>query len=125
MESKEGEYIQSLYSHLPLTFLEPPFNFWKLLFCSLVVWCLTVLDLIGTGQFLFSELMKYYRERGIKKFFFGQVAPAIDESNRKFSEGISNFKRGFGTEEIESSKKIYILKPFKNKLWEILLTMKK
>lgn len=93
--------------------------------CAYYIYGGTIRNNFGTGQFLFSELMKYYRERGIKKFFFGQVAPAIDESNRKFSEGISNFKRGFGTEEIESSKKIYILKPFKNKLWEILLTMKK
>jgi hypothetical protein len=78
-------------------------------------------NILGAGQFLYYELMKKYRDQGVTSFVFGQVAKTEDESNIKFSVGISSFKRGFGCVELPSSKVTYTINKTNVFLWEIML----
>jgi len=78
---------------------------------------------IGAGHFFYFEMMKYLSKQGIKKFYFGQIAKEIDKNNEKFSVGITNFKRGFRGEEIESEKLNFVINHKKKKLWKILLAV--
>ncbi len=78
---------------------------------------------IGAGHYLYYELMKLFRQQKICKFYFGQVAQEGNEDNKKFSIGITGFKKGFGLTELPSYKKTYIFNPIKNTLWEIMKRM--
>ena len=80
---------------------------------------------IGAGHFLYYELMKIFQKNNICKFYFGQVSQDKNELNKKFSVGISGFKRGFGLTEIPTYKKLFIIRPFKNRIWIILLRIQK
>ncbi len=81
----------------------------------------TIKNSKGAGNFLHFELMKYLRDKGIKKYYLGQTAKYIDEKNKKFTVGITKFKRWFGGVELDSSKSFYVLKPLHNTLWNVLL----
>lgn len=79
---------------------------------------------IGAGHFAYYELMKMYRDKGIKNFVFGQVSsPSQEDLAEKFVKGISGFKRGFSPEEKESYNRIFLLKPFYCKTWNLLLKL--
>jgi len=75
----------------------------------------------GAGQFIYYSLMKEFKKRGIGKFYFGQVAREVNQYNKKFSVGISTFKRGFRCIETESFKATYITDKLRGTLWTILL----
>lgn len=76
---------------------------------------------VGAGHFFYFELMKRLKMDGVEKFYFGQVAKEENDHNKKFSKGISNFKRGFRCVELESAKETYTLHPMKNYLWKLIL----
>lgn len=78
---------------------------------------------IGAGHYLYYELMKLFKHEKISKFYFGQVAQEGSEDNKKFSVGITGFKKGFGLTELPSFKKTYIFNPIKNTLWEMMKKM--
>ncbi len=81
---------------------------------------------VGAGQFIYTKLMRQYKQEGITRFYFGQVERSDDKNeNEKFSRGISTFKRGFGLVELHSFKKVYILNKTKKKIWDLLLKVKK
>ncbi len=76
---------------------------------------------IGAGHYLYYNLMKLFIKEGITKFYFGQVSRELDSGNKKFTQGISGFKRGFGITELRSFKKIFITNKFKYRLWKMML----
>ncbi|MBL4734718.1 MAG: hypothetical protein JKY18_05150 [Flavobacteriales bacterium] len=73
---------------------------------------------LGSGNFLQWEIMKTYKQLGISKYILGQVAPQKDPGNLKFSEGISRFKRRFGTTEVSTHSQTYILNKLYFKVWK-------
>ena len=85
----------------------------------------TLRNEIGSGQLMYFDLMTRLQEKGFKRFYFGQIAKAVDSANEKFSVGITTFKRGFNCEEIDSHKITYIIKPLHYKLWNFMLNVRK
>ncbi len=85
----------------------------------------TVKNDFGSGQKMYYELMLEMQQKGYKWFYFGQIAKEGDTENEKFSKGISTFKRGFNCEEIEAEKVVYILAPIRNKIWNLLVNLRK
>ena len=78
----------------------------------------TVPNNLGAGNFLHWEIMSILQQEGFSKYFLGQVASGDGHAaNVKFVEGISQFKRRFGTEEVPGSSDRYVFHPFKNSLW--------
>lgn len=74
----------------------------------------------GAGQFLQYNICKYLKDIGVEFYSLGQVARNIDESNLKFTEGITRFKMRFGCETHQSSKHLYVFAPIKYKIWNVL-----
>lgn len=80
---------------------------------------------IGSGQYMYYQLMKDLQQKGFQRYYFGQIAREEDEKNKKFSIGISTFKRGFTCDEVPSEKNEYILKPFYHRFWQVLIKLRK
>jgi hypothetical protein len=78
---------------------------------------------LGAGHYFYFEMMRFYRNEGVRKFYFGQIAKQYDKKNEKFSVGITNFKRGFGCIELNTNKSNYVLKPFHYKIWNIIVSI--
>jgi hypothetical protein len=77
----------------------------------------------GAGQFLQYNICKWLKDIGVDFYSLGQVARNIDESNLKFTEGITRFKMRFGCETYQSSKRLYVFAPIKYKVWNVLCKM--
>jgi lipid II:glycine glycyltransferase (peptidoglycan interpeptide bridge formation enzyme) len=75
---------------------------------------------LGAGNFLQWNLFLDLKEKGIDTYCLGQVAVEKDGENEKFSVGISQFKKRFGTYELLSYKKSYVYFPIRNKLFKFL-----
>ncbi len=80
----------------------------------------TAKNSIGAGQFLQWEIMKYLKKNNYHKYYLGETSLEIEESNRKFSEGITKFKLRFGADQIPTFHKGYALHPMKLKIWKLL-----
>lgn len=80
----------------------------------------TAKNSIGAGQFLQWEIMKYLKKNNYHKYYLGETSLEIEESNRKFSEGITKFKLRFGPDQIPTFHKGYALHPMKLKVWKLL-----
>lgn len=76
---------------------------------------------LGAGHYFYFKLMKHLRDKGIKKFYFGQIAKEIDKQNEKFSIGITNFKRGFRCVEVEAEKNQFVNNIYKKKFFEVII----
>jgi len=75
----------------------------------------------GSGQFMYYKLMQRLQNEGFEYYYFGQIAKEDDSENKKFSVGISTFKRGFNCEEIAAEKNTFILKPIYLSIWNFLV----
>ncbi|MEY4877033.1 MAG: hypothetical protein RL708_2182 [Bacteroidota bacterium] len=76
---------------------------------------------LGAGNLLQWHIMKELKKEKITFYNLGQVARADDDSNFKFSKGISSFKRRFGVFELPGVSEKYILRPFANQVWNLLV----
>jgi hypothetical protein len=76
---------------------------------------------LGAGNLLQWHIMKQLKSENISFYNLGQVAKEDDESNLKFSKGISSFKRRFGVFEKPGISEKYILRPTANWLWNLLV----
>lgn len=84
----------------------------------------TELNNLGIGQLMQFEVMRYYRDRGYKRYFLGQTARGIN-SDKKFSEGISFFKRSFKPIELPAHKCTYVFRPMSYRLWTLTVRLYK
>lgn len=75
---------------------------------------------VGAGNLLHWEIIRIMRKEGLTKYVLGQVAPAVDPENTKFSVGISRFKRGFGTHEAGSGSTSYVFRRGHHQVWNNL-----
>jgi len=71
----------------------------------------------GAGAFLQWKIIQHYRGRGLERYLLGQVAAEPDPANAKFAGGISRFKRHFGPEESPSEIRLYVLRPWRHRIW--------
>ena len=74
----------------------------------------------GEGHYIYFELMKLFKEKGVTKFYFGQMNKS--GNNEKF-EKISTFKEGFSPVKIDSISTSIIFNPIKNNMGLILLKL--
>lgn len=80
---------------------------------------------LGAGQFLQWNVIKFLKENGFKEYSFGQVATELDNSNLKFTKGISNFKLRFGPNRKKCFSQKMIFNPFYYKLFNSLIKLQK
>lgn len=78
---------------------------------------------LGAGNLLHWHLINNLKERGYKYYSLGQVALEKDEANLKFSSGISQFKKRFGTLEVSGFSSSFILNKYSHTLWESILKL--
>ncbi len=80
----------------------------------------TIKNSIGAGQFLHWEIMKYLKANNFHHYLLGETSLEVNESNRKFSEGITKFKLRFGAEQLPTYHRGFVLKPMQLKIWNRL-----
>jgi hypothetical protein len=76
---------------------------------------------LGAGNLLQWHIMKQLKSENICFYNLGQVAKETDDSNLKFSKGISSFKRRFGVFEKHGISEKYILNQKAIWIWNLLV----
>jgi hypothetical protein len=74
---------------------------------------------VGAGHLLQWTIMQRLRTLGTRRYILGQVSEPGTIDGSRF-EGISRFKRRFGSQELESSASFYALKPVRHALWSFV-----
>ena len=77
----------------------------------------------GAGQFLQYNVILKLKELGYEKYYLGQVADNYDETNKKFSVGISRFKNRFGGKNKEGISIEIVLKKLNYKIWKLMIRL--
>ena len=72
---------------------------------------------LGSGHFLQWKIMEKLKNEGLGQYFLGQVAVGDHVEGDKFSTGISQFKRRFGTREYEGETAHYARNKLKYRFW--------
>jgi len=75
---------------------------------------------INAGHYLLWHTILEYKREGYSQFILGQVANKVDEQNLKFSAGITLFKNRFGSENISSDSRTYLVSPLRSGVWNLL-----
>lgn len=78
---------------------------------------------LGAGQYLQFNIFLTLKKKGIKRYYLGQVATNEEKNNIKFTEGITRFKKRFGTELNSGVGMEIVCNKIKYKLWKILLKL--
>jgi hypothetical protein len=76
---------------------------------------------VGAGNYAQWQLIQIYKDRGFLFYNLGQTSKDESNGDAKFIEGISSFKRRFGVFELPGVSEKYILRPFANQVWNLLV----
>jgi len=75
-------------------------------------------DRTGAGHLLHWHIAARLREGGVARYVLGQVASPEGHHDARFAEGISRFKRSFGTREDASHAALFVMRPLRHVLWK-------
>jgi lipid II:glycine glycyltransferase (peptidoglycan interpeptide bridge formation enzyme) len=78
---------------------------------------------LNAGHYLHWNIMLEYNKAGITHYILGEVANEVDMKNIKFSKGITEFKTRFGTTNIPSASREYIIRPVRFFMWQKLYSI--
>jgi lipid II:glycine glycyltransferase (peptidoglycan interpeptide bridge formation enzyme) len=78
----------------------------------------------GAAQLLQWAMIQRACDAGRARYYLGLVGAAGDEKNRRFSVGISGFKRRFGTVEVPSHSALFVRRPLAFRIWRTLVSLR-
>jgi hypothetical protein len=74
----------------------------------------------GAGHLLHWWIARRLREEGVRRYVLGQVAGPGGHPDPHFAEGITRFKRSFGTVETPSCSARFVPRPWRQAAWRLL-----